>query len=62
MRAEWSDGSPANWDTLTLPDYLDALAAWLENCGAHYDRRGRTVPWNGWEVLRCGLRGAVVSE
>jgi hypothetical protein len=60
--ADWSDGPPANWDNHSLPDYLESLAAWLEDCDGYYAERGVLIPWNGWEVVQNAMRAATVYE
>jgi hypothetical protein len=62
LLADWSDGPPANWDNKTLPDYLEALAGWLNDCEGYYRSRGVPVPWNGWEVMAAAMRAATVYE
>jgi len=62
LLADWSDGPPANWENLSLPDYLEALAAWLNDCDGYYASRGVPIPWNGWEVTRAALRAATIYE
>lgn len=58
LLADWSDGPPANWDNHSLPDYLEALAFWLEDSERHYASRGLAIPWNGWEVIQKAMRAA----
>lgn len=62
LLADWSEGQPANWDNHTLPEYLESLAGWLEDCAGYYASRGVPVPWNGWEVVADALRAATVYE
>ena len=59
---DWSAGPPANWDNHALPDYLDALASWLDDCESYYASRGVAIPWNGWEVMQAALRAATLHE
>jgi hypothetical protein len=59
---DWSAGPPANWENVTVPDFLGALAAWLDDCDGYYSSRGLAVPWNGWEVAESALRAATVYE
>ncbi|MGH8921105.1 MAG: DUF7660 family protein, partial [Actinomycetes bacterium] len=47
--ADWSHGPPTNWENHSLPGYLEAVVAWLEDCEGYYADRGVPVPWNGWE-------------
>lgn len=62
LRVDWSEGPPADWENRTLPDYLTALASWLDDCEGYYADRGVPVPWNGWEVVRDAMRAATVYE
>jgi hypothetical protein len=62
LLADWSDGPPANWDNKTVPEYLDALVGWLDDCDAYYARGGVPVPWNGWQVVGAAMRAATVYE
>ncbi|MBB5808897.1 hypothetical protein F4560_008665 [Saccharothrix ecbatanensis] len=62
LLADWSDGPPANWENHSLPDYLESLAAWLDDCDGYYANRGVPVPWNGWEVVQDAMRAATIYE
>ena len=59
---DWSDGPPADWENVTVPDYLDAFASWLEDCDGYYADRGVAVPGNGWEVVAAAVRAAAIYE
>lgn len=52
----------ADWENRTLPDYLDALAAWLQDCPGLYENLGRPLPSNPWELLIEALEGAKIYE
>lgn len=60
--ADWAGGPPANWENVTVPDYLEALASWLEDCDGYYANRGVAVPGNGWEVAAAAVQAAAVYE
>jgi hypothetical protein len=62
LAADWENGQPADWDNVSIPDYLTALADWVEEGSGHYVDRGEPVPWNGWLVLAAGLRAATKRE
>jgi hypothetical protein len=62
LLTDWADGPPANWENRTVPDYLQALASWLDDCDGYYSNRGRSMPWNGWTVLEDALQAAKVYE
>ncbi|MFD2419958.1 DUF7660 family protein [Amycolatopsis pigmentata] len=53
---DWSDGPPANWGNQTLPDYLEALVAWLIDSDGYYARRKRQFRGavGSWSQLHCG--------
>jgi hypothetical protein len=59
---EWSAGPPANWSNRSLPDYLEALAGWLDDYEGYYANRGVAIPQNSWEVMRAAMRAATVYE
>lgn len=59
---DWTAGPPADWANHSLPDYLEALAAWLEDCDGYYASRSASIPWNAWEVMRAAMRAATVYE
>jgi hypothetical protein len=56
LAADWEHGQPADWDNVSVPDYLTALADWVE------ENSGEPAPWNGWLVLAAGLRAAARRE
>ncbi|HEY3465255.1 MAG TPA: hypothetical protein VGL47_08990 [Amycolatopsis sp.] len=62
LLAEWSDGPPANWENTSLPRYLEALAAWLQDCDGYYANQGLPFPEGGWEVMRDALQAAKSYE
>lgn len=43
--------SPEEWENPTLPRYLDALAAWIEDMDGFYERRGEIAPEIPWKVF-----------
>ena len=62
LQRDWQNGQPDGWKNWTIPQYLDAMGAWLEVYegltpiqGVPFDRRlGRlrgSAPGRG--VLRC---------
>jgi hypothetical protein len=54
LAADWEHGQPADWDNVSVPDYLTALADWVEEGSGHQT--------NGWLVLAAGLRAAARRE
>ncbi len=62
LAREWSNGAPASWDNLTVPEYLAALAGWLRDCDGYYANRGVPTPANTWTIVRDALHAARVYE
>lgn len=62
LLADWSDGVPANWDNQTVPEYLEAFAAWLADADGYYASMKRAMPMNGWRVVADAMRAARVYE
>ena len=51
--------SPVGWENSSLPTYLEALAAWIEDCPGYYRNNfNRDVPADGWEVICDALLAA----
>jgi len=46
----------------TIPDYLEAMAAWLEGFEQVYVNTGRQVPTDGWTVFAGALQAAAIYE
>jgi len=44
---ECDAGEPERWENVTIPAYLEAMAAWLEGYEQVYLNTGRTVPTEG---------------
>jgi len=47
---------------LTVPAYLEAMAAWLEVYEQALINTGRPVPEDGWTVFAKAVRAAAVYE
>ncbi len=62
LLAQWADGPPGHWANDTVPQYLEGLAGWLQDCEGYYANQGRPLPGDGWQVLRDGLQAAAVYE
>lgn len=60
LSIEAASGAP--WSNATLPVYLEALSAWIEDADGYYLGRGRIPPGNGWEVVADALRAATEHE
>ena len=54
--------SGTQWNNAELHQYLEALAAWLEDSDGYYANLGRVPPGNGWDVVGDALRAATVYE
>ncbi|MGW8972685.1 DUF7660 family protein [Streptomyces platensis] len=55
-----SDGS---WDNADLGDFLEALAAWIDDAAGWYRNTGRELPDNGdWAFFARALSAATVYE
>ena len=46
------------WKNENLPAYLEALAAWLDDCGGYYANQGRLLPSNAWVIINDALQAA----
>jgi hypothetical protein len=62
LLAEWSAAAPERWENLTIPAYLEAMAAWLEVYEQAYVNTGRQVPSDGWTVFAAALQAASIYE
>jgi hypothetical protein len=60
--AEWHAGPPKRWENVTIPGYLEAMAAWLEGFEQVYINTGRQVPADGWAVFAAALQAAAIYE
>lgn len=55
--------TPSEWENLSLESYLEALAAWVEDCEGFYANRGEKVPQDpNWKFLGEALLAARVYE
>ncbi|MET8999582.1 hypothetical protein [Amycolatopsis sp. NPDC004169] len=62
LAADCADGVPAFWANDTLPRYLEALAAWLNDHGGDHTIGGAEPRWSGWEVVADAMRAATTYE
>jgi len=62
LLAEWDAGAPARWENVTIPAYLEAMAACLDVYEHAYINTGRTVPTDGWSVFASALQAAAIYE
>jgi hypothetical protein len=62
LLSEWAAGPPGHWENLTVPAYLEAMAAWLEVYEQVFINTGRPVPEDGWTVFANAVRAAAIYE
>jgi hypothetical protein len=62
LLAEWGTGAPARWENVTVPAYIEAMAAWLEGYENVYINTSRPVPADGWTVFAAALQAAAIFE
>jgi hypothetical protein len=51
-----------SWENVTLPAFLEAMAAWLRSYEHAYMNTGRPVPEDVWEVVAAAVRAATIYE
>jgi hypothetical protein len=55
--------NPGKWENHTLESYLEAVAAWAEDCEGYYKSRGETAPQTpSWKFLGELLLAAKLYE
>jgi hypothetical protein len=55
--------TPGEWENLSLENYLEALASWVEDCDGYYANRGEPVVQDpSWKFLGEALLAASVYE
>lgn len=53
----------ASWENADLGDFLEALAAWIDNAGGWHRNAGRELPVDGdWAFFARALSAAAVYE
>lgn len=62
LMSDWRDGPPAGWENHAIPEYLEAMVAWLRVYEQSYTNRGQPVPADGWIVFAHALRAAAIYE
>jgi hypothetical protein len=50
------------WENDTLGTYLEAMAAWLDDCDGYYVNQHRVRPSNVWVIVDDALRAATRYE
>lgn len=51
-----------SWENVTLPQFLESMAAWLRSYERAYTNTGRPVPNDPWEVMVAAVRAATLYE
>jgi hypothetical protein len=55
--------NPGEWQNQTLDAFLEAVAAWVEDCDGYYRNWGKTSPQEpNWKILGEVLLAAKVYE
>jgi hypothetical protein len=55
--------NPQSWENVTLDQYLEAMAAWVEGCEDYYRNTGQPAPANvGWRFFAEVLTAARIYE
>jgi hypothetical protein len=62
LLAQWESGVPEGWENVTIPAYMEAMAAWLEGYEHAYVNTGRPVPADSWTVFAAALQAAAIYE
>jgi hypothetical protein len=62
LLGQWEAGEPARWENVTVPAYIEAMAAWLEGYEQVYINTGRQIPTDGWTVFAAALQAAAIYE
>lgn len=53
---------PENWSSLTIPQFLDGMARWLEVHEQAWINDGEEPPTDGWVVFEAALRMGAFYE
>jgi hypothetical protein len=59
LAGEWEAGPPPDWENDTVPAYLEAMAAWLDDSDGYY---GRFPPKDPWVYFGDALRAGALYE
>jgi hypothetical protein len=58
LRKDLED-NPDNWENKTLPDFLEALEAWIEDCEGFYESDNVEASWG---LIADALQAAKIYE
>ena len=62
LRADLRD-NPDDWENTSLDDYLEAMAAWIDDCDGYYKNTGQPIPKTpSWKMLADILMAAKMYE
>ncbi len=53
---------PPDWENWTIPQFLEAMAAWLDVYEQAWRNRGEQPPTDGWVVFEAALRMGAYYE
>jgi hypothetical protein len=59
---QWRAGPPGDWENHSIPEYLEAMSAWLSVYEHSHANRGQSAPADGWIVFAQALRAAAIYE
>ena len=63
LLAEWDgDQLPADWENWTIPQFLEAMGAWLDSYEDAWLNRGEEPPTDGWVIFRRALEAGARYE
>lgn len=55
-------GRTEEWENVTLPAYLEALAGWLKSYENAYINTKRAIPKDPWEIMKTAFTAATIYE
>lgn len=55
-------GQTEEWENVTLPAYLEALAGWLKSYENAYINTDRPIPQDPWEIMKTAFTAATIYE
>lgn len=51
-----------SWENVTLPGFLEAMAAWLRSYERAYANTDRPIPDDPWDIMVAAVRAATLYE
>ncbi len=61
LERDFADNGDA-WENTTLDTFLEALGAWVQDCGRCFANRGQATPDVDWTLFAAALQAAVMYE